>query len=284
MSTTIERPGLYPDLPAEDYHRDPVPGGSLSASGAKLLLPPSSPAHYRWAMDHPQPFKRHFSIGTAAHQRVLGVGPELVVIDAENYRTKTAQAERDEAHANGLVPLLAAEMEQVDAMTVALMAHPIAGRLLDPDHGKPEQSLFWRDDRTGVIHRCRLDWLPDPSRGRMIIPDYKTARSAHPDTWAKAAADHGYHLQDANYRAGVQAVGLADKDVTFVFIVQEKEPPYVVSVIELDQQAVWLGRDLMHQASSIYAECKAEGRWPGYSDRVEQASLPTYYTRLYEQD
>ena len=33
--------GVY-DIPEDLYHRDPVPGGSLSCSGAKKLLPPSS--------------------------------------------------------------------------------------------------------------------------------------------------------------------------------------------------------------------------------------------------
>ena len=38
--------GVY-DLPAAAYHRDPVEGGSLSASGAKKLMPPSCPALFK---------------------------------------------------------------------------------------------------------------------------------------------------------------------------------------------------------------------------------------------
>jgi len=33
----VTAPGVY-DIPAEAYHADPVPGGSLSASGARDLL------------------------------------------------------------------------------------------------------------------------------------------------------------------------------------------------------------------------------------------------------
>jgi hypothetical protein len=43
--TVITQPGVY-DLPADVYHADPVPpelGGSLSSSGAKLLLPRPAP-------------------------------------------------------------------------------------------------------------------------------------------------------------------------------------------------------------------------------------------------
>jgi len=38
-------PGIYSGVPAEVYHRAPVPGGSLSSTGARQLLPPTpSPA------------------------------------------------------------------------------------------------------------------------------------------------------------------------------------------------------------------------------------------------
>ncbi|MBO0827768.1 MAG: hypothetical protein J2P24_08300 [Streptosporangiales bacterium] len=49
----ITEPGVY-NLPAAVYHADPVPGGSLSQSGAKKLLPPSCPALYRYWADHPE--------------------------------------------------------------------------------------------------------------------------------------------------------------------------------------------------------------------------------------
>ena len=42
----VDEPGVYDGLDEAAYHADPVPGGSLSASGAKLLLPPSCPALY----------------------------------------------------------------------------------------------------------------------------------------------------------------------------------------------------------------------------------------------
>ena len=47
------QPGVY-EMDEATYHQDPVPGGSLSASGAKLLLPPSCPALYAWRRDHPK--------------------------------------------------------------------------------------------------------------------------------------------------------------------------------------------------------------------------------------
>jgi hypothetical protein len=48
----ITEPGVY-DIAEDHYHADPVPGGSLSNSGAKKLLPPSCPAKFAYEREHP---------------------------------------------------------------------------------------------------------------------------------------------------------------------------------------------------------------------------------------
>lgn len=173
-SVVVTEPGIY-DIDVDDYHRDPVPGGSLSSSGARKLLPPSCPAKFRYEQDNPGPSQaRHFDLGHAAHKLVLGVGAPLVVIDAANYKTKAAQEQQKAAHLAGHVPLLTHEHDQVQAMAAAIREHPIAGPLFNPEHGTPEVSLFWRDSPTGIMRRARFDWLPHQYEGRrLIIPDYK---------------------------------------------------------------------------------------------------------------
>ncbi|WP_367128279.1 PD-(D/E)XK nuclease-like domain-containing protein [Saccharothrix sp. HUAS TT1] len=262
----VTEPGVY-DLPDEVYHADPVPGGSLSSSGAKLLLPPNVPALYRWRLDHPAPPKREYDLGHAAHKLVLGTGPTLAVVDADSWRTKAAKQEAAEARAAGEVPLLAHEHAEIKAMAEALARHPLAVRLFDPAHGRAEQSLFWQDDEFGVWRRARLDWLPDgiSSAGRLIIPDYKTCDRADAESIRKAVARYGYHQQRAWYDDAARAV-LGYEQVAFLFVFQERTAPYLVHVVELDVEAVREGRHLNRQALGIYAECTATGTWPGYSD------------------
>lgn len=282
----ITEPGVY-DIAAEDYHADPVPGESLSSSGARKLLPPSCPALYRYERDHGQQPRREFDLGHAAHKLVLGEGPELVVIEADNYRTKAAQTARDDAHAAGAVPLLAAEYEQVEQMAAALRQHPVAAALFNPETGgHPEQSLFWRDQPTGVMRRARLDWLPRWSgTGRLIVPDYKTTKSADLDAIQKAVHQHGYFMQAAWYLAAVKALDLAgDQEPVFVFVFQQKTPPYVVTVVELDSLAIRIGQALNRRALELFAECRAVGRWPGYSDEVVRLPLPAYAERRYVEE
>jgi hypothetical protein len=265
-------PGLYPNLSMERYHGD---RGSLSSSGARKLLAPSCPALFRYEQDHPQPYKAVFDFGTAAHRVVLGNGPELVAIEADDWRTKAAREERDEVRAAGGVALLADEYEQVLAMADAIRRHPVASALFAPGSGRPEASVFWRDAPSGVMRRARFDWLPDPRAGRLIIPDYKTCRSAEPTALEKAMYEFGYHCQDDWYRAAARAIGLAD-DPVMVFVCQEKTAPYIVTVFEPDAEARRIAAARNRRAIEVFAECTAAGRWPGYTDEIAYLSLPTW--------
>lgn len=280
MSTTeptvITEPGVY-DLDDATYHADPVPGGSLSNSGAKLLLPPSCPAIFRWHADHPEPPKKAFDIGTAAHKLVLGDGPELVCVDAENWRTKAAQEKRDRAYAIGAVPLLAADYERVEAMAAALRRHPVASALFDPARGRPEQSLFWRDADTGIWRRARLDWLPDPAGRRLVIGDYKSCASAEPGAVAKAMAKYGYYRQAPWYLDAVTALGLAgDHPPAFVFCFQEKDPPHLITIAQPNDDAMTWGRAMNRKALDVYRDCTRKGEWPAYSSDVISVALPRW--------
>lgn len=277
----VTEPVIYDEMPVEVYHSDPVAGGSLSSSGAKKLLPPSAPAIFAYERENPPAPSDVFEFGHAAHQRVLGVGPELVVVDSETWNTNAVKAEVEAIRGEGKVPLKPSVMEQIDAMEAALRQHPIASALLT-DGGHPESSLFWRDEPSGIVRRCRLDWRPAPKTGRTIGVDYKTGRSANPEKFAKSAVDYGYHQQHPWYIDGLIACDLADSDAQFVFIVQEKTPPYLVSVVQLDAAAVRIGRALNRRAIDIYVQCTETGRWPGYSDDVAHVSLPYWYERDFD--
>lgn len=282
-------PGVYGGIPDLDYHAHPA----LSSSGARALLPPSCPAKFRWEQLHGRPDKRTFDFGHAAHARVLGVGAEIVVVqttakdgakaDAVDYRTKSAGDHRDEIRATGAVPILAAELAVVDAMAEAIRAHPVASVLFDPDRGgHSEQSAFWHDDRYDVDRRARFDWLPAlRPDGRLIVPDYKTTTSAERGAFTKSVSSYGYHVQDVWYRDAVLDLGLAD-EVAFVFVAQEKTPPFLINVFELDDDWLRVGRVDVDRALGVFADCVATDSWPSYSSEVELITPPAWLARLYE--
>jgi hypothetical protein len=283
----ITEDGVYDGLTDEQYHGDPVPGGSLSSSGARQLLPPSCPAKFRWEQDHGRAPKRAWDLGHAAHRKVLGVGADLVVVQtgtkdgptgpAPDYKTRYAQQHRDEIRAEGKVPVLADELATVEAMAAAIREHPVASVLFDPElGGKPEQSLFWTDPAFGVVRRARLDWRP-PTRddGRLIVPDYKTTTAADKRSIETSVASHGYAMQDAWYRDVLIGLGLAESPA-FVFVFQEKTPPYLITIAEVDAPSLRVARTKNARALEVFAECTATGEWPPYSTDVELVSLPRW--------
>lgn len=280
-TVTVTEPGVY-DIDEDTYHRDPVPDGSLSSTGARKLLPPSCPALFKHEQDSPPGPKKVFDFGHAAHMKVLGVGPEIVVVDFDDWRTAAAQAKRAEAHAAGKTPLLTADAARVDAMAARLREHPMARRLLDPERGRSEQSLFWIDDEFGVWRRARLDHFTTLGQQPVIV-DYKTSYDVNPDKLRKSFYDFGYHCQDRWYRDAATAVGLAE-DPAFVFVCQMKTPPFLVTVVDFDDDALARAAARNREAVATFHQCRTSGRWPSYADDdIHTLALPAWATRDFEE-
>lgn len=282
----IDTPGVY-SVPFDQYLRDPVPGGSLSTSGAKTLLN-TCPAIFDWQRTHGRPDKKAFDVGHAAHAEVLGDGMEIRVIPDEllgangSASTNAAKAFIASARAAGAVPIKSGEAAEVFAMGEALRAHPRAGRILDPSRGAVEQSVFWIDERTGIWRRARYDYMrEEDDGGRLVIVDFKTADDLADRLLANAIGRYGYDQQSAWYCDGAKALSLSD-DPRFLFIFQAKTPPYLVRVIELPDRWVEIGREKNDRALDLFAECSAAGEWPGYSLDVEVLEPPAWVE--YEQE
>ena len=280
VAEKITEPGIYPGVPDEVYHADPVEGGSLSSTGARRLL--HCPAKFHYERQHPRPPKREFDLGHAAHHLVLGVGPRLELIDALDYKTKDAREQRDAAYAAGAVPLLPDQWDQVHEMAEVLRAHRTASALLSGALHF-ELTLVWQDRLTGVMCRARLDCLTRAANGRTLIVDYKTARSSEPSAIDRAMHEFGYHQQFDFYIGGVMELGIA-QDPLPLLIVQEKEPPYVVTVVQVSRSALDVADVKNRAALELYAECTRTGHWPGYAEDVVMATLPPWAERQFQQE
>ncbi|WP_282084079.1 PD-(D/E)XK nuclease-like domain-containing protein [Streptomyces tendae] len=272
QAPTEVEPGLY-DIDAELYHSDPIPSGSLSSSGARKLVA-ECPAKFKHWLDNPQPQSKALELGTAAHKLVLDDGPALVLVDAEKWNTNAIKAEVAAIRAGGGIPLKRHELEQVEAMAAALRNDPEAVRLLEPGSGVAEQSAFWEDN--GVWRRARFDWLRNDGQ----IVDYKTARSCKREDLEKAFHEHGYAQQQEWYIDAGVALDVADPEQPFQFVLQEKDPPYLVVVTTCDPMARGIGRHLNEVALNTYAICRESGEWPGYLPNPMTA-LPTWVERQY---
>jgi hypothetical protein len=285
---TVTKPGVYPWMPDATYHADPVPGGSLSASGAKTLL--KAPAKFAYEREHGRPDKREFDVGHAAHLLALGAGPELHVTERETWNTNAVKEEVAAARLAGKVPIKSSEFEAVSAMVAALLQHPIAAELFDPATMRPEVSVFWRDPwAPAVMRRARLDAISQPDAdGGQIIVDYKTTTAADPDSISRAMWNYGYALQAAWYLDAASSMPdrplvIADR---FLFVFQEKSPPYLVTVAEPNPDALRVGEKQAREAVDLYAACVGAGRWPGYvpDDEIPLIGLPPWVERQHTTD
>ncbi|MFF2493219.1 PD-(D/E)XK nuclease-like domain-containing protein [Agromyces sp. NPDC058064] len=262
--------GIVLDMPEAEYHSRP----ELSSTQARLLL--QSPARYQHALTHPKPARTVFDVGTAAHTKILGVGSGTIAYPPEhltpsgNVSTKAATVEWAAAQrANGLTPVTPQQVSEVDAMAEAVLAHPTARVLLEQP-GAPEASVFATEAETGVDLRSRFDFLPEPGP-RPIAVDVKSAADASPREFARAAANHGYHVQEGHYEDTVEdLIDLAG----FVFLVVEKDPPHLVGVYQLEPEFRAAGRAAAARARRVLAECRERGEWPGYPTEVQLLATP----------
>lgn len=283
MTWTPEPGGPYV-VDEADYHADKT---ALSSTGARLLTT-SCPEKFAHDRAHGRPDKPHFDEGRAAHTQVLGVGAPLYVPrdeDGEPYaewRTDDAKAQVKAARARGQTPVKDAVAKKVAAMAAKLREHDIAGPLLARP-GKAEQTFVAPDPDTNVLCRIRVDWMPDvPPGQRLIVVDYKGTTCAHPDAFARRAADLGYDQQAAFYSDVLTWALHLQVEPVFVFVTQEKEPPYLVTVNDLPPEAIDGARELNRQALATYARCAALGEWPGYPPTVTTLFVPAWRAAQYE--
>lgn len=254
------KPGIYDGVKSAAYHADPA----LGSTSLKTLAT-RTPAHWKHEQANPKS-SAAFDLGTAAHSLILEQDETgVMVIDVEAKRGKAWTEPADAATAAGKIALTAKEWEQVKAMRDAVMAHPVA-RELFTGH-KAEESVFWDED--GLTLKCRPDaWKPG------LLVDLKTTRDANPNTFGKTAHEYGYHQSAAHYIDGVKAA--TGEELPFRFALVEKTEPYLVSVVELDVEAVNLGRQLNDRAKRIYRECVETNTWPGYPASAQAIWLPMW--------
>ena len=252
---------------------DGVP--ALSASIAHLLVNKSAlhawHAHPRLNPNYQRTEKPEFDYGQAAHSVLLeGSEKPLYVIEADDWRTKAAKEARAAAYLERKIPLLVKQVHRVRAIVKAAQAYVAESELAGVfERGQPEQSLHWQE---GATHcRGRADWLTDD---HLLVLDYKTTTSANPHSFLSMAVSFGYTMQEAFYRRGVKAV--YGKEPRFVFLLQEKEPPYACSLVAFDPAMQEIGDRQAQYAISLWASAMASGQWHGYPRRVAHLEPPAW--------
>jgi hypothetical protein len=186
-------------------------------------------------------------------------------------RTKAgkALAEAIDAALVGKIQLQPALMADIDAMVASAQQHPKVAEMLRA--GEAEVSYVWNDEATGILCKCRPDWLNEDA-----IWDLKSRLDASQEGFSRACAKYGYHISAAFYVEGVRK--LTGRTLPFRFIAAEKDAPYAVAVYEASETFLRSGTRLVRRALDQLVKCRERGVWPGYQPegQIEMLELPRW--------
>lgn len=267
-------PGFH-QISMEKYLADPCVVPSLNATVANVLIRESARkawhCHPRLNPDYRPDHDDKFDIGTVAHAMLLERDTSrLVVVDADDWRTKAAKEQRIAARAEGKTALLARHVAGVTAMVAtasAFIKQSEVGAYWDD--AESEVTGIALEDKTYL--RCRFDRI---TRNRRLIFDYKSTADAAPEAFSRQIVRMGYHIQEAFYRRIARNLGATGP--RFVFVAQSVEPPYECSLHGCDPALQEIAEAEVERAIALWRSCMKAKEWPSYVGRIHYA-IPTNY-------
>lgn len=277
------------DLSIEEYHDL----GNFKKHGDNAILSKSQlsdildcPARFKYFHidGNKSSDKDYFNIGNAIH--TLALEPDTfhdrfyVIPDGIRRDKRTDAFKSCIVEAGARKMLTKSDYEAIIEMSKSLASNKKAMAILDGS-GHVEQSILWNDKDTGLNLRCR----PDLRREDGLIVDIKTAASANPRKFMKAAFDMHYDLSVAMTCDGVESA-TGKRPENYVFLVIEKTAPYIIEAYDsfrpFDPEDMSnmtyadAGSYRFRRALEKFIECKKSGNWYGYSEKINPMEVPRY--------
>lgn len=233
-----------------------------------------SPKHYRYACDNPSPDTAGRLKGRGTHAAVLE--PDRLLIDYALFKPEAGKEKAvrkgkrwDEfkaMHAEDSI-LKLDEYLHCLAVAKAVRDDEVAGPLILS--AKREQTIEWVDEETLLPCKARLDLVTDRE-----IMDLKGVSSTDQRKLSFEVAKMAYHCQLAFYREGKRV--LTGRNPNAKLICVEHTAPHDVAVVDVDEDGLYAGWEIVRKLLHRVAECRATGRWPGRSDEVYTLDLPAW--------
>lgn len=128
----------------------------------------------------------------------------------------------------------------------------------------------------GIAVQCRTDAVGLDNIEPSLVVDLKTTESL--EKFERTFFSLGYHRQAAFYTAVVEMCA-SSRDIDFVFIAVEKEPPYGVGIYRLDEATLDHAHLECESALRRMRLCLETNDWP--RDEVEERvlKLPMWYKK-----
>ena len=241
------------------------------------ILVERTPAHYRYACDHPEEIDTGaMRLGRAAHTAILEPNRfnAEYVCQPETYENAKGEEKpwhngaaackewNQEQEVAGRAVLPAKDFAEAKSLAEAVRANDAAAWLLNG--AKTEVSMRWIDQDTGLLLKGRLDIWKETG----ALADIKTTRCAEPGRFGRDAYNMGYLQQMVMYYDGARAASGLDVAPP-ILIAAEKGPPWAVAAYQVDdEENIELGRVQYRLALRKVQECMESGEWPGYSKEL----------------
>lgn len=253
-------------MPNDEYHK---PETGFSTSTLKEFN--KDPALVKWRNDSPQDKSKMAAIdfGTDFHSYFLEpeeFKKQYQVLPEFNRRKKEEKEEEQELinqwQEDGIIAVKAEDMVKLEAMRQSAMAHPTVKSIMDLN-GVAERSYFWTDQKTGVLCKCRPDFIAEfsdkvkpafvPNHCNLLVADVKTiADISRVETQIENLK---YYVQDPFYTRGIEQVEGGKVCFVFIFVSTSLSlGRYPVQVVMLADTAKYDGKEEVNEALAKYAK------------------------------
>jgi hypothetical protein len=267
--------GIYTKMPIEEYHAD-----KESLSRSSLLDFDRSPFNY-WANhvnpDRPEKERtRSMLMGSAFHCMILEPDEfkHQYIVSPEPVKLKDVGRVAYEAYKE-IVAECESTMKSIIPWDMYLELRNMRDRFRENknavdliDGAAIENSLFWRDDHSGLMLKAR----PDAYHSAVII-DLKTISDASPRNYQAEMIKHGYHIQGAMCQDALEIL-TGDRIQTVINIVIENKYPYAMGIYKIDEFALEEGQRKYKQICLDLKNARLEDKWQDYG--VQTISLPKW--------
>lgn len=256
------KPGLYENIPNEEYHRGKFKG---ILSKTQLDRFAEHPSLYLQGLNSSESDTEALLVGRALHERLEFWDEQekyfekYISADGRSKEAKEAKEDPDK------VFLSKANGELVESMFNAVLSHPGARALLEAP-GKCEETFVW--DSNGVLCKCRPDkritedvqtsW--GPFLNKNLLVDWKTINTMALERVERTLKSFRYDVQAAWIEAGTAAV-LQEETGPLVHVLIEKGGLNRVLCVTIDDTDVKTAGEMMTNEVEAFAKCQASGHW-----------------------
>lgn len=277
-NSEVFKEGIYDGIPNEAYH------AALGVSRSDILKVKKSVMHYVDAKNNGGKKSASLSLGSFIHDLIMF--PELIdnyavepQFDRRTTKGKTAYAEWvEENKGKTIIPKSACAdgnvLEAAKAILKNIDSSEFLKKFLNKDYCKFEQSIFWIDEITGMLCKCRPDIL-SVSDDTAFYFEIKTCQDASYEAFRRDVKKWKYHVQASYYSEGIKKV-LKVKKVIVCFFVIEVKSPYCIAVYDIDEDTIKKTIPVWRDGLEKMKDFQKTKKITGYDEKIKTISLNDY--------